>query len=217
MTCKNCTCRHEDTDLNKEAWEDYELAMLGENATMAHRADPGDRAFDDTHDVFTRGSEAERSTRDNGYVQTRDDVNEDSHVDEEYVHAAWQGNIKRTYDAYQHAELEGIHNSRVHFDRAMSSAQTHDNNLNNVALQALQNAVETANMVGKQAVAHRDIATSETWSRLESSDLAETAMENEITRTEASADESLKAIGAAVLAILTQNAVVNPSTTVVKS
>lgn len=45
-------------------------------------------------------------------------------------------NAKRTYDAYQDLDLA---NARA---------------IQNVAVQALQNAVETANMVGKQAVKH---------------------------------------------------------------
>lgn len=54
------------------------------------------------------------------------------------------------------------------------STLTHITGLNNIALQALQNAVvvankiamnsaETDNIVAKQAIAHRDIATDATW------------------------------------------------------
>jgi len=47
------------------------------------------------------------------------------------------------------------------------SVQTGDSTqrmtLNNLATQALQNAVETANMVGKQAVRHGDLAIDRQW------------------------------------------------------
>lgn len=39
----------------------------------------------------------------------------------------------------------------------------HRQNLNQLSVQALQNAVETANMVGKQAVRHSDIAIDRQW------------------------------------------------------
>jgi hypothetical protein len=65
---------------------------------------------------------------------------------------AWQANMKRMYDEYQRLSLENIDKNRVAFD-----------NVQNVALQALQNAVETANMIAKQAVAHRDIAINSEW------------------------------------------------------
>jgi len=65
---------------------------------------------------------------------------------------AWQANMKRMYDEYQRLSLDGADKNRLAFD-----------NVQNVALQALQNAVETANMIGKQAVAHRDIAINSEW------------------------------------------------------
>jgi len=65
---------------------------------------------------------------------------------------AWQANMKRMYDEYQRLSLDGVDKNRVAFD-----------NVQNVALQALQNAVETANMISKQAIAHRDIAINSEW------------------------------------------------------
>ena len=65
---------------------------------------------------------------------------------------AWQANMKRMFDEYQRLSLDGVDKNRVAFD-----------NVQNVALQALQNAVETANMIGKQAIAHRDIAINSEW------------------------------------------------------
>jgi len=65
---------------------------------------------------------------------------------------AWQANMKRMFDEYQRLSLDGADKNRLAFD-----------NVQNVALQALQNAVETANMIGKQAIAHRDIAINSEW------------------------------------------------------
>ena len=65
---------------------------------------------------------------------------------------AWFANIKRTYDEFQDISLIAARRSQIDFD-----------GIRNVSLQALQNAVETANMIGKQAVAHRDIAIDREW------------------------------------------------------
>ena len=61
-------------------------------------------------------------------------------------------NAKRTYDEAQSTDLV----SRV-------GSNDYRNAVQNLTVQALQNAVETANMVGKQAVAHRDIAINSQW------------------------------------------------------
>jgi hypothetical protein len=61
-------------------------------------------------------------------------------------------NAKRTFDEYQDLALTSARRSQAEFDK-----------LNNVALQALQNAVETANMIGKQAVKHADVAADALW------------------------------------------------------
>ncbi len=76
---------------------------------------------------------------------------------------AWFANIKRTYDEFQHESLESIRRNRTIVDKTLSDAQQHDNARQDVALQALQNAVETANMVGKQAVRHSDVAIDRQW------------------------------------------------------
>ena len=61
-------------------------------------------------------------------------------------------NMKRTYDQYQTLDA-----------RILSDAQTNGQNIQAIAMQALQNAVETANMVSKQAVRHGDIAIDRQW------------------------------------------------------
>jgi hypothetical protein len=76
---------------------------------------------------------------------------------------AWFANIKRTYDEFQHESLESIRRNRTIVDKTLSDAQQHDNARQDIANQALQNAVETANMVGKQAVRHSDLAADRQW------------------------------------------------------
>ena len=76
---------------------------------------------------------------------------------------AWFANVKRTYDEYQHESLESIKRNRAYVDKVLSDAQQSDNVRQNIANQALQNAVETANMVGKQATRHSDIAIDRQW------------------------------------------------------
>lgn len=61
-------------------------------------------------------------------------------------------NAKRTYDAYQDLDLVAARRSQLQFDQ-----------IQNVALQALQNAVETNNMIAKQAVKHADVAADAMW------------------------------------------------------
>jgi hypothetical protein len=69
-------------------------------------------------------------------------------------------NIKRTYDEYQDLGLKAARD-------AQSAADTRQNIIN----QALQNAVESANMVAKQAIQHRDISVNHQWN-LEPSEAA---------------------------------------------
>ena len=64
-------------------------------------------------------------------------------------------NIKRTYDAYQDLDIQ-----------AARQALTEQTRVNQIASQALQNAVETANTVGKQAIRHADIAADALWTDL---------------------------------------------------
>ena len=72
-------------------------------------------------------------------------------------------NMKRTYDEYQQESLESIKRNRSYVDKLLSDNHGYDMNARNIATQSLQNAVETANLVSKQAVAHRDIAINAQW------------------------------------------------------
>jgi hypothetical protein len=63
-------------------------------------------------------------------------------------------NQKRTYDEYQQVSLDMQRKLNDFHMKIVSDAQQHDNTRQTIANQALQNAVETANMVGKNAVTH---------------------------------------------------------------
>ena len=85
---------------------------------------------------------------------------------------AWFANIKRTYDEFQQESLQTVREMRTMFTKLLTDAQQHDNARQNIANQALQNAVETANMVGKQAVRHGDLAIDRQWNLDEVSTVA---------------------------------------------
>ena len=76
---------------------------------------------------------------------------------------AWFANVKRTYDEFLHESLESIRSNRLVTSKLMSDAQQYDNQRQVIANQSLQNAIETANMVGKQTVRHADIAVDRQW------------------------------------------------------
>ena len=104
-------------------------------------------------------------------------------------------NLKRTYDEYQQESLESIRRNRTIVDKLVSDAQQHDNARQVIANQALQNAVETANMVAKQAVRHGDLAIDGQWNPIQAG-----AGDTLTARAVSIDDVSLKAIGAVVAA-----------------
>jgi hypothetical protein len=106
-------------------------------------------------------------------------------------------NQKRTYDEYQEVSLESIKRNRSYVDKVLSDAQQFDNQRQTIANQALQNSVETANMVAKQAVRHADIAIDAEWNPVQQG-----AADTLLTRAVTIDDASLKAIGAAVAAAI---------------
>lgn len=104
-------------------------------------------------------------------------------------------NTKRTYDEYQQESLEGIRVNRQLVNRQAQNAVDHDGQLRNLSVQALQNAVETSNMIGKQAVRHGDIAIDGQWNPVQQG--AGDAM---LTKAVQLDDASVKAIAAALAA-----------------
>lgn len=65
---------------------------------------------------------------------------------------AWFNNCKLTYDTHLDLLATQARRSQDHYDSVVSGERSHRGELERVSLQALQNAVETANMIGKQAV-----------------------------------------------------------------
>jgi len=61
-------------------------------------------------------------------------------------------NAKRTYDTYQDLDLQEAR--RV---------QRYADDLHALTMQAMQNAIESANMVSKQAIRHGDLAIDRQW------------------------------------------------------
>jgi hypothetical protein len=82
------------------------------------------------------------------------------------------GNFKATYDAYQRLSLDGASSAQQLAQRASQNGLDHDQAMRGLSVQALQNAVETANMVGKQAVRHGDIAIENQWESPEEAAIA---------------------------------------------
>ena len=61
-------------------------------------------------------------------------------------------NAKRTYDAYQDLDLQ-----KARFNHQV------DQDTHGLTMQVMQNAIESANMVSKQAIRHGDIAIDRQW------------------------------------------------------
>ena len=128
---------------------------------------------------------------------TTADVNQDT---------TWFANIKRTYDEMQQESLETIRQQRSYISKVLSDAAQFDGARQTIANQALQNAVENANIIAKttiqnldaqakQHLAHRDIATSALW------DPVEQAISDVLgARAVTIDDAALKAIGASIAA-----------------
>jgi len=93
------------------------------------------------------------------------------HYEGDTQERSWDANVKRAYDEYQHESLESIRRNRAYVDKILSDAQQADNERQRIGNLALSNAVDTANLVNKQAAAHRDIAINKEWN-LEPSEAA---------------------------------------------
>ena len=88
---------------------------------------------------------------------------------------SWDANVKRTYDEFQDISLVAARRSQTQFDA-----------ISNIALQALQNAVENANFAAKQhgkhtadtdaqKVRHADVAIENQWESAEEVAMAQVA------------------------------------------
>jgi hypothetical protein len=111
---------------------------------------------------------------------------------------AWFNNSKLTYDTHLDLLATQARRSQDHYDAIVTGEREHRAELERVSLQALQNAVETANMVGKQvvraqenaietanlrgkdAVRHSQIATDQQWNMEPSEAAGEGALLREL-------------------------------------
>ena len=103
-------------------------------------------------------------------------MGERSQLDNAADSSAWRANVKRTYDEYQQESLSGIRENRELTARLAQNAVSHDLTIQNIATQALQNAVETANAIGKQLVRHEALATDQQWNAEPSEAVAQAAI-----------------------------------------
>jgi paraquat-inducible protein B len=71
-------------------------------------------------------------------------------------------NEKRTFDAYQHPNLEHVTNNQRLFEQSAANLQTQLAATNNITLQHLQNAVTIANQVAANAVENANIIAKRT-------------------------------------------------------
>jgi len=76
---------------------------------------------------------------------------------------AYTLNLKRMVEEFMGDSLAQTREQRGLFNRLAQNAVTHDQQLQTVALQALQNAVVTSDMVAKQTTRHHDIAIDRQW------------------------------------------------------
>jgi len=105
---------------------------------------------------------------------------------------SWDANVKRTYDEEQEISLAASKRSQRELDADGEQRRRHVEEIHNVTLQLLQNAVETANLVSKQAVRHAELAIDRQWNIDEVSHLAAGSV--------VSVDALLAALAAAVAA-----------------
>jgi hypothetical protein len=103
-------------------------------------------------------------------------------------------NMKRTYDAYQDLDLSRARQNDYGVEMARIEERKSSAERDKIATQALQNAVETANMVAKQAVRHGDLSIDRQWNVDEVSTLT--------AKSGVQSDAMIVALAAAVADIL---------------
>jgi hypothetical protein len=75
----------------------------------------------------------------------------------------WMANIKRTYDEMQAISLEGWKSLQKYQEKVLSDAQQSDNERQKLANLSLANAIENANALSKQMIAHNELARDRQW------------------------------------------------------
>jgi len=124
---------------------DNDTSSIHKDDGHIHR-DHTDSAHDSHHDDTSGFTDKQRIFH--GTTKQDSDVG---------IEEAWSNRVTRTFDEYQHESLVSVRRNRTYVDKVLSDAQQNDNFRQTVANQSLQNAVETANMVGKQAIRQADL------------------------------------------------------------
>jgi len=76
---------------------------------------------------------------------------------------SWAANMKRLFDETLNLSLESTARNRTIIDKLISDAQSTTIARDSITTQCLQNAVETANLAGKAALRHADLAVDRQW------------------------------------------------------
>ncbi|MBZ5621449.1 MAG: hypothetical protein LAQ69_22395 [Acidobacteriia bacterium] len=87
---------------------------------------------------------------------------------------AWEVNRKRSYDAYQHPDLDGIRNAQRFFETSAAQLQRELAAVNNITLQHLTNSVQITHKINAdasdnvastraQVLKHADVAADALW------------------------------------------------------
>lgn len=139
-------------------------AMVALNANVQSATQTSQQVNQSIADLLTKlSSQVSSSTTTTQVSNEETGFGERFQVENVDRSTAWAANWKRTYDEYQDVALSTIRQGQRYAEKVLSDAQTFDNQRQNIATQALVNAVETANMVGKQAVRHGDVAIDRQW------------------------------------------------------
>ncbi len=116
-------------------------------------------------DDKARSRTRSETDRDDKTYDSTTRMNADTNVEEALATAslAWAANMNRTYDEFLEMSLISARRSQQHFDTLMSHAQQHHDAQQALGVQYMQSCIDTANLVNKQAVAHRDLAIHHEW------------------------------------------------------
>jgi hypothetical protein len=96
---------------------------------------------------------------------------------------AWFANRKREYDEGQYEGMEVKRRDRTHIDSVLAQKAESDQAKDAIAIQALQLAVETANMVAKQSIRHTDVASDRKFNVEEQDLIVEEILKDEQAKT----------------------------------
>lgn len=100
---------------------------------------------------------------------------------------AWKVNQKTVFDLFVRDLYSSFGNNRVHFDKAISDAQSYDNARQAFANLALANAVNNADAAAKQSLRHEAIAGDRIWNVDEQGYTVQSILQDEVFKDSISA------------------------------